>query len=510
MLLLMAAGQQFNYGNKMDRNLTMATNFSHIPNWINGQEAQPADNRWLDKFNPHSGELLCYVADSSATDTQDAITAAGNAFSLWSELTPVKRGQILSDIVASMKRRSKELADCIALETGKPLQDAKGEVGGGILQAEYFSGEGMRLYGRSLTSGTPGKHSHTVRQPRGIAGLIVPANTPIANICWKTFPALICGNTVVLKAAEDSPHIANLFAQLVKEAGLPDGVFNVVQGRGESAGAALVEDSRVAVISFTGSTNVGRWIAEVAGKRLARISLELGGKNSLVVCDDADLDQAVHWASLSAFSNAGQRCASGSRVLVFKDIYDSFRDKFVAKAKSLKLGVSAGCDLGPVINKRQQLNILSAIETAKVEGGRVLCGGAAPTNQEMSNGYYVQPTVIEGLQRSAELSCKEVFGPVATLHPVEDLADALKLANSTDYGLTAAIHTRSVDRAMWFAQRVRAGVVNINIGTFGSEPHMPFGGFGASGNGTREPGVEALDVYSELKNISFLVRDTLI
>ena len=488
----------------------MATKLSHIPNWINGQEARPANNLWLDKFNPHSGELLCYVADSSATDVHDAITAAGNAFSLWSELTPIKRGQVLSNIVASMKRRSDELADCIALETGKPPQDAKGEVGGGILQAEYFAGEGMRLYGRSLTSGTPGKHSHTVRQPRGIAGLIVPANTPIANICWKTFPALICGNTVVLKAAEDSPRIANLFAQLAKEAGLPDGVFNVVQGQGQSAGAALVEDSRVAVISFTGSTNVGRWIAEVAGKRLARISLELGGKNSLVVCDDADLDQAVHWASLSAFSNAGQRCASGSRVLVFKDIYDSFRDKFVAKAKSLKLGVSAGCDLGPVINKRQQLNILSAIETAKVEGGRVLCGGAAPTNQEMSNGYYVQPTVIEGLQRSAELSCKEVFGPVATLHPVEDLADALKLANSTDYGLTAAIHTRSVDRAMWFAQRVRAGVVNINIGTFGSEPHMPFGGFGASGNGTREPGVEALDVYSELKNISFLVRDTLI
>lgn len=494
----------------MDRDLIMTNVIQRIPNWINGQEAQPEYDTWLEKFNPHSGELLCHAADSSASDIHHAISVAGAVLPGWTELTPVKRGQILGNIVAEMKRYADELAGCIALETGKPPQDAKGEVAGAVLQAEYFAGEGMRLYGRSLTSGTPGKSSYTVRQSRGIAGLIVPANTPIANIAWKTFPALICGNTVVLKAAEDSPRIANLFARLAKTAGLPDGVFNVVQGRGQLAGAALVEDPRIAVISFTGSTGVGRWIAEAGGRRLARVSLELGGKNPFIVCDDADLDQAVHWASLSAFSNAGQRCAAGSRILVFKAVYDTFRDKFVAKAKSLKLGVNAGCDLGPVVNKRQQLNILSAIETAKTEGGRVLCGGAAPTDPSLANGYYIQPTVIEGLGRSAELSCNEIFGPVVTLHSVENLNDALAFANTPEYGLTAAIHTCNVDRAMWFAQRVRAGVANINLGTFGSEPHMPFGGFGASGNGTREPGVEALDVYSELKNISFLTRSNLI
>lgn len=488
----------------------MTDHMNRIPNWINGQEVQPEGNAWLDKFNPHTGALLCKVADSTAADTHRAITAAGEAFPAWSELTPIKRGQILAEIVAAMKRRADELADCIAVETGKPPQDAKGELSGSILQGEFFAGEGMRLYGRSLTSGMPGKQSFTVRQPCGIAGLIVPANTPIANIAWKTFPALICGNAVVMKAAEDSPRIAYLFAQLVKEAGLPDGVFNVIQGRGQPAGAALVEDIRVSVISFTGSTGVGRWIAEVAGRRLARVSLELGGKNPFVVCDDADLDQAVHWASLSAFSNAGQRCAAGSRILVFKSIYDTFRDKLVAKAQSLKLGVSAGCDLGPVINKRQQQKILAAIETARAEGGKVLCGGGVPTSPDLANGYYIQPTVIEGVQPTAELSCKEVFGPVVTLQPVNDLADALKLANATQYGLTAAIHTRNVDRAMWFVQRVKAGVANINLGTFGSEPHMPFGGFGASGNGTREPGVEALEVYSELKNISVFVRDALL
>jgi len=484
----------------------MPANVMRIPNWINGRDFLPESDTWLDKFNPHNGELLCRLADSSAEDASRAISAASEAFPAWSEFTPVKRGQILADIVAAMKRRSDELADCIAVETGKPPQDARGEVGGAILQAEYFAGEGMRLHGRSLTSGMPGKYSHTVRQPRGIAGLIVPANTPVANIAWKTFPALICGNTVVLKAAEDSPRIAHLFAQLAKEAGLPDGVFNVIQGRGQPAGAALVMDERVGVISFTGSTGVGRWIAEVAGKRLARVSLELGGKNPFIVCDDADLDQAVHWASLSAFSNAGQRCAAGSRIIVFKSVYEAFRDKLVAKAQNLKLGVSAGCDLGPVINRRQQQSILAAIATAKAEGGRIICGGATPSDPELVNGCYVQPTVIEGLPTSAELSCKEIFGPVVTLHAVENIGAALQLANSTEYGLTAAIHTRSVDRAMWFAQRVKAGVANINMGTYGSEPHMPFGGFGASGNGTREPGVEALDVYSELKNISFLVR----
>ncbi len=486
----------------------MAT--QRIPNWINGQARQPECDVWLDKFNPHDGNLLSQVADSSLNDAGDAITAAATAFTAWSELTPVRRGQILGDIVAGMKRRADELADCIAVETGKPPQDAKGEVGGAILQAEYFAGEGMRLYGRSLTSGMPGKYSHTVRQPRGVAGLIVPANTPIANIAWKTFPALICGNTVVLKAAEDSPRIAQLFAEITKEAGLPDGVFNVIQGRGESAGTAIVMDPRVNVISFTGSTGVGRWIAEEAGKRLARVSLELGGKNPFVVCEDADLDQAVHWASLSAFSNAGQRCAAGSRIIIVASAYEAFREKFVAKVQVLKLGIAAGCDLGPVVNKRQQESILAAIERAKHQGGRILCGGNAPQDAALSGGYYVQPTVIEGLDTSAELSCKEVFGPVVTLHAVADVSEALELANATEFGLTAAIHTRSVDRAVWFAQRVKAGVANVNMGTYGSEPHMPFGGFGASGNGTREPGIEALDVYSELKNISFLVRSQLI
>lgn len=489
----------------MDGNLRMA-NVVKIANWIAGAERMPAHDGWIEKFDPHSGALLSLVADSSATDIDAAVTAAQGAFSAWSGLTPVRRGQILSDIVAAMKRDLDALADCIAVETGKPPQDARGEIGGSILQAEYFAGEGMRLHGRSLTSGTPGKYSHTVRQPRGVAGLIVPANTPMANIAWKVFPALICGNTVVLKASEDSPRIADLFARLVKDAGLPDGVLNVVQGRGRPAGAALVEDARVAVISFTGSTGVGKWIAEAGGRRLARVSLELGGKNPFVVCDDADLDHAAHWAALSAFSNAGQRCAAGSRFLVFDAVYSDFRERFAAKARALKLGVDAQANLGPVVNARQHASILAAIADAQADGATIVCGGGAPSDPALAGGYYVEPTIIDGLAPDAGAARKELFGPVATLHRVQDMADALRLANATEYGLTAAIHTRNVDRAIWFAQNVRAGVANVNLGTYGSEPHMPFGGFGMSGNGTREPGVEALDVYSELKNISFLTR----
>ena len=479
-------------------------------NWINGRPFGELNGPFIEKYNPHNGELLCKVIDSTPGEVDLAVTAALSAFAKWSEITPIKRGQLLMDVASLMKKRFDDLAQCIALETGKPPQDAKGEIGAAIQQAEFFAGEGMRLYGRSLTSGMPGKYSHTTRQPLGVAGLIVPANTPMANIAWKTFPALICGNSIVLKASEDAPQIAVLFAEIIKEVGIPDGVFNVVQGKGQVSGSALVEDDRVAVISFTGSTTVGRLIAQVAGRRLARVSLELGGKNPFVVCDDADLDQAVHWAALSAFSNAGQRCAAGSRILVFKTVYEQFRDQLVAKANSLKLGTAEGCDLGPVVNYRQQQNILAAIEGAKTNGATILCGGSASATPDLEKGYYIQPTVIDNLLPSAELSCKEVFGPVVTLHPVADIEEALALANATEYGLTSAIHTRNVDRAMWFAQRVRAGVANINLGTFGSEPHMPFGGFGASGNGTREPGVEALDVYSELKNISFLVREQLL
>jgi aldehyde dehydrogenase (NAD+) len=346
--------------------------------------------------------------------------------------------------------------------------------------------------------------------PHGVCGLIVPANTPIANISWKVFPALICGNTIVLKSSEDTPLIAILFAKLVKNAGIPDGVFNVIQGEGSSVGATLVKDDRIKLISFTGSTNVGKWIANIASNRLARISLELGGKNPFVVCDEADLDQAVDWAVLSAFSNAGQRCAAGSRIILFDKIYDLFIEKFLVKTLKLKIGNGDDCDLGPVINMRQKERIQKLIHDVQKDGAKILCGASSLPANLPEKGYYIAPTIIVDIPVNHSFSHTEIFGPVVSIYRVNDIEEALQLANNSEYGLTSAIHTKDIDRAMWFVKRVRSGVTNINMGTYGSEPHMPFGGFGLSGNGTREPGEEAIAVYSELKNISYLTRTNLI
>jgi alpha-ketoglutaric semialdehyde dehydrogenase len=480
-----------------------------IGNWINGR-MEMTETEFFKKHNPHTGRLEAHVVSSDAASAQKVISAASDAFTDWANRPPIDRGHYLDSWARQMSEHSEELSTVVARETGKSIKDALGEVNGAIMQALYFSSEGMRLHGRSLTSSVKGKYSHTVRVPMGVAGLIVPANTPIANIAWKVFPSLICGNTVVLKASEDAPDTAMVMADLSKKAGIPKGVFNVLQGIGSVAGSALVKDPRVNVISFTGSTIVGKLIAEQAGKRLARISLELGGKNPFIVCDDANLEEAVKWCSLSAFSNAGQRCASASRILVFDAIYDRFVKKLVEKTKSLVLGVTNDCDLGPVMNATQHSNILRSIERAINDGGTLLCGGKKPDKKSLRNGYYIEPALIEGVNDQADICQSEIFGPVATIHRVTDMHHAIAVANDNRYGLTAAIHTKDVDRAMWFAQKMRSGVVNVNLGTFGSEPHMPFGGFGESGNGTREPGLEAIDVYSELKNISFFTRDNLI
>jgi aldehyde dehydrogenase (NAD+) len=481
-----------------------------IGNWINGREIGLDGDDWLDKFDPATGKLQCRVVSATREDVEAACRLAAARFPDWSAETPIARGKLLRRLVNLMQENAGELAACVATETGKPDADAAGEVDGAIMQGEYFAGEGMRLYANSLTSGMPGKHAHSVRQPIGVAGLSVPANTPIANIAWKAFPALICGNSVVLKAAEDSPRLAILFAGLSKEAGIPDGVFNVIQGPGETAGRQLVSNRPVDIISFTGSTKVGIEIAEVAARRLAKVSLELGGNNAFVVCDDANIDQAVHWAALSAFSNAGQRCAAASRLLVFDSVYDEFRDRLVERAEQIVLGVGSIGQVGPVINESQLQGVLASITHAVANGAKLLTGGKRASGRDLDGGYYVEPTILEGVSPGSRTWSEEVFGPVTSLTRVDSLPQALDLANYSDYGLTAAIHTTSTDRAMWFAERVRAGTVNVNIATYGSEPHMPFGGFGLSGNGSREPGVEAIGLYTELKNIAFLTRPDLI
>jgi acyl-CoA reductase-like NAD-dependent aldehyde dehydrogenase len=478
-----------------------------LDNHIGGREVAARGGERIEKFDPHSGRLQSRIARSSAADIDDAVQAAKAAQPGWADVPAVQRGQILHRIANVMEAKADELGAVVAAETGKSLKEGKGEVGAAVQCARFFAGEGQRLFGRTIPSGTPGKLNLTVRTPAGVAGLIIAANTPVANVAWKVFPALICGNGVVLKAAEDTPFTASWTARAALEAGLPAGVLNVVHGLGAEAGEPLVLHDDVDVVSFTGSTRVGRRLAELAGARLKKISLELGGKNPFVVMDDADLDKAVRWAVLSAFSNAGQRCAAGSRIILHAPIYDRFAERFVAATRALKLGNGDNDDLGPVINARQLANMLAAVEAAKGRGARVLAGGGRAEAQGLAEGYYMTPTILDQVDPADEISRNELFGPVTCLYRADGFDHAIQLANAVPYGLTACIHTRSFDRGLTFCARARAGVTVINAGTHGSEAHMPFGGLGLSGNGTREPGTEALDIYSELKNIALNVDD---
>jgi alpha-ketoglutaric semialdehyde dehydrogenase len=477
-----------------------------VLNWIAGASCQAAGAETFEKRSPHSGAALASVARSRQADVDAAVDAAKAAQPAWSAMPAVQRGHVLYQVCNALEARRDDIAAVVAAETGKSPKEALGEVGGAIALGRFFAGEGQRLYGRTTTSGGVDKYAMTVRQPCGVAGLIIAANTPIANVAWKVFPALICGNAAVLKGAEDTPATSWMFAGIAQDAGLPAGVLNVLQGLGTECGAPLVEHPDVDVVSFTGSTAVGRWIGEVCGRTLKKVSLELGGKNPLVVCDDADLDEAVKWTCLSAFSNAGQRCAAGSRIIVFDSIYEDFRDRLVAAANALKVGPSDTDDFGPVINERQLTRMLATVETAETEGARVLTGGERLAGPEHAKGCYIGPTIMENVAADAEISRCELFGPIACLYRVQGYEEALALADDTPYGLTACIHTSSVDRGIDFAHKVRSGVAVVNAGTYGSEPHMPFGGLGQSGNGSREPGTEALDVYSELKDVYIQVR----
>ena len=472
-----------------------------VLNQIGGQDVSAQDLRTFSKLNPATGAPICEVARSGAADVERAVTAALKAQPAWAATTVVKRGDILRQIALLMREHRSALAALVALETGKSRKDALGETDAAIEMGFFVAGEGRRFYGQTTTSAVPNKSAMVIRQPLGVAGLIIAANTPIANVAWKAFPALLCGNAAILKTSEDTPLSAWAFGVLAREAGVPDGVYTTLHGLGEEAGAPLVEHPDVAVISFTGSCEVGRWIAATAGRRLAKVCLELGGKNPLIVCDDADLASAVTWTLGSAFSNAGQRCAAGSRIIVFDAVYDRFRQMLVDAASMLKVGTADTDDYGPVINADQMTGMLASIERAKAAGAVVLTGGHRLTGQAFGDGYFVAPTIIEHVGPNDEISRAELFGPITCLYRVRDFEEAIALANDSPFGLTASIHTQNINRAMAFIGRIQSGVAVVNGGTYGSEPHMPFGGLRQSGNGWREAGTQALDVYSDLKTV---------
>ena len=472
-----------------------------VPNLLGGQDVAASDGRTFAKIDPATGRVLCQVARSTAVDVQRAVDVARQAQPAWAATTVVKRGDILRQIALLMRDHRADIAELVSKETGKSRKDALGETDAAVEMGFFVAGEGRRFYGQTTTSAVPNKAAMVVRQPMGVAGLIIAANTPIANVAWKAFPALLCGNAAILKPAEDTPLSAWAFGVLAREAGVPDGVYTTLHGFGDEAGAPLVEHPDVAVVSFTGSCDVGRWIAETAGRRLAKTCLELGGKNPLIVCDDADVQNAVTWAVGSAFSNAGQRCAAGSRIIVFDTVYDAFRQRLLDAVATLKVGTSDTDDFGPVINEAQMTAMLASVERARAAGAIVLAGGHRLSGGTYGEGYYVAPTVVEQVGPNDEISRSELFGPITCLYRVKGFEEAIALANDSPFGLTASIHTQNLNRAMTFIARIQAGVAVVNGGTYGSEPHMPFGGLRQSGNGWREAGTQALDVYSDLKTI---------
>src|SRR3569623_751408 len=420
-----------------------------VRNWIDGEPRAATGDEYFTKYSPIAGRALYRVSRSRDGDVAAAVAAARQAQVTRAAMPAVRRGAVLHDVAMLLRARREDIAHCVHLETGKSIKDALGETDGAIAQGVFMAGEGQRLYGRTTTSAVANKYASTVREARGVAGLIIAANTPIANVAWKVFPALICGNAAVLKAAEDTPFTAYLFAELAEQAGLPRGVLNVVQGYGV----------------------------------------------------DADLDLAVKWTLLSAFSNAGQRCAAASRVIVFDAIYDRFRERLLAGVNTLRVGPGDEDAFGPVINERQLNNMIGAVTRAAQRGAAVSAGGGRLQGPQHRQGYYMAPTVIEGVGQDDELSTTEIFGPVTCLYRARDFRDALAQANASPYALTACIHTKNMHRALEFTHKVQAGVADVNGGTYGSEPHMPFGGAKNSGNGSREPGTEALEVYSKRNDI---------
>jgi acyl-CoA reductase-like NAD-dependent aldehyde dehydrogenase len=472
-----------------------------VPHWIADVEVTPKDTAVFEKRNPANDTVIAQVARGGAAEVAHALSAAAGAADEWGRTPVPKRGALLGQAALLLREREKEFGEIVQAETGKPWKNAVAEVASSADLAVFMEGEGSRLYGKTLPSPIPNRTVHTLRSPIGICAAIMPFNSPLAGVAWKVFPALLCGNAVVVKSHELTPYTAVAFGRLLKDAGIPAGVYNAVQGFGPDAGAPLVQDHRVGVVSFTGSSATGKLIQKMVSGRdvLAKVCLELGGKNPFVVCDDADLDLAAELAAASAFIDAGQRCASGSRILVFDRVYDAFREAFLSRVAKVKVGSAAQDDCGPVISRSNLDRLISQVTAAVGRGAKLVAGGTAVS--ALAPGYYMQPTVLEDVSPDDEVSQQELFGPVTCLYRVDGFDAAVRLANGTHYGLTGAIHTTSLHRAQEFMARYQGGLVSINGATYGAGPHMPFGGVKNSGNGFREPGTEALDVYTELKTV---------
>ncbi len=473
-------------------------------NIINGQDVASASGRTFENRNPaRRDEVLGVFQSCGPADARCAVAAAEQAFVTWRNVPAPRRAEILYRAAQILVERKEQLARDMTLEMGKVIEETRGDVQEAIDMALFMAGEGRRLYGQTTPSELPDKFCMTVRMPVGVAALITPWNFPMAIPSWKILPALVCGNTAVIKPAEDSPLSCWHFVKILHEAGLPPGVVNMITGGGPEAGEPLASHPAVRVVSFTGSTEVGRRVSEICAADFKRCHLEMGGKNVVIILEDANLDLALDGCLWGGFGTTGQRCTAASRVVVHHDVYKEFLDRFVERARSLRAGngLDGSVQMGPLINQQQLQQVERYVQIGKEEGARLLCGGHRLTDGSLAAGFFYAPTVFADVDPRMVIAQEEIFGPVVSAIPCGGLTEAIEIANGVRYGLSASIYTRDLNAAFHAMREMYTGIFYVNAPTIGAEVHLPFGGTKHTGNGHRESGLAALEYFSEWKSV---------
>lgn len=470
-------------------------------NFIGGAWVAAKSGQTFPNYNPATGELLGYFPLSGEAEANAAVAAARTAFEKWRLVPAPKRGEILFRVGELMKQHKEDLARIMTQEMGKVLKETRGDVQEGIDMAFYMGGEGRRLFGYSVPVELPNKSGMAMRDPVGVVACITPWNFPVAIPTWKMFPALVAGNTIVFKPASDTPHSALRLVEILHEAGIPEGVVNIVFGPGGTVGEALLHHPDVSVVSFTGSTEMGQHVAIEGAKTLKRVSLEMGGKNAVIVLDDADLNLAVEGILWSAYGTTGQRCTACSRVIVHKAVRQQLLDLLVPRIEKLRLGngLDESIDVGPVINSSQLKKIHSYIAIGQSEGATLLTGGSIAKEGALANGNFYRPSLFADVTPGMRLAQEEIFGPVLSVIEVDSFESAIKVNNETRYGLSSAIYTQDINNVERAKRDLTTGIIYINSGTTGAEIQFPFGGTRGTGNGHREAGLAGLDVFTEWK-----------
>ena len=472
-------------------------------NFIGGEWIDAASGETFESTSPADGETLGIFPKSGPEDVDRAVAAAKEAYEEWRLVPAPKRGEILFGFARLLVEHKDELTELMTHEMGKVRAEAGGDVQEAIDMSYYMGGEGRRLFGQTTPSELRNKFQMSIRMPIGVIGVVTPWNFPIAIPSWKIAPALVAGNTVVFKPATDTPALGQRFVELLDEAGVPKGVVNIVHGGGGAVGDGLVRHPDVPVITLTGSRDTGVKVLEAAAERLKHVHLELGGKNAIIVMDDADLDLALDGILWSAFGTSGQRCTATSRVIVHESVYDPLVSRLVERAEALRLGPGweDDTDVGPVINGAALEKIHSYTEIGKDEGATLLTGGEIASEGDLANGFFYRPTIFGDVQPDMRIAQEEIFGPTLSLIRFREESDAIRISNGIRYGLSSSIFTRDVNRAFRAMRDLEAGITYINAATIGAEVHLPFGGVKETGNGHREAGQAALDVFTEWKSV---------